>query len=320
MKMLRTLLFVVGSLPGLAAPAAAQDAKPLRIVVPFSAGSGSDTLARSIGQLVTQETGQPVVVDNKPGGSGLIAVQAVMSAPPDGHTLLLGGTTTHSANPHLFSKLPYDPQRDLAPVTPLGKGWLVLVVNKDLPAADLREFIAYVKARPGKVFLGSGSPGLRVPGELLKQMAGLDSTNVQYKGSPLAMNDLIAGTVHWSVVDVGTGLPFIKAGQVRALGVTNNVRFPALPDVPTIAEAGVPGYELANWLGLFTTAGTPSEALDRLNRVFVQATRHPTAQERVYAAGGMARFTTSPAEFTQFTAADAAKWGQIIRAAQIEKE
>ncbi|WP_439588344.1 Bug family tripartite tricarboxylate transporter substrate binding protein [Hydrogenophaga sp.] len=294
--------------------------KPLRIIVPFSAGSGSDALARLVGNYVSEETGQPVIVDNRPGGSGFIAVQAVTSAPPDGHTLLLGGSTTHSANPHLFNKLPYDPQKDLAPVTPLGKGWLILIVNKDLPVKNLAEFIAYVKARPGKVFMASGSPGLRVPGELLKQMAGLNSENVSYRGSPLAINDLIAGQVQWAIVDVGTAGPFIRAGTVHALAVTNAIRFPTFPDVPTMAEAGVPGYELANWLGLSTTAGTPPATLERLNKLFVRAASRPEADARIYTAGGMSRYVTTPAEMLAFTAADAEKWGQIIRAAGIPKE
>ncbi len=305
------------------APAQPQDSfttKPIRIVVPFSAGSGSDALARMVGQYVSAETGQPVVVDNKPGASGLIAVQAVTSAPPDGHTLLLGGSTTHSANPHMFTKLPYDPQKDLAPVTPLGKGWLILIINKDLPVKNLAEFIDYVKARPGKVFMGSGSPGLRVPGELLKQMAGLNSENISYKGSPLAINDLMAGQVQWAVVDVGTAGPFIRAGSVRALAVTNSIRFPAFPDVPTMAEAGVPGYELANWLGLSTTGGTPPATLDRLNKLFVRAATRPEADARIYTAGGMSRFVTTPAEMQAFTAADADKWGRIIRTANIPRE
>lgn len=315
-------LAIVGSVLS-SVPAVAQDSfatKPIRIVVPFLAGSASDSLARSIGHLVTAETGQAVVVDNRPGGNGFIAVQAVTSAPADGHTLLLGGTSTHSANPGLFLKLPYDPVNDLAPVTPLGKGWLVVVANKDLPIKNLAEFIAYTKARPGKVFMGAGTPGLRVPGELLKQMAGLESVTVPYKGSPAAITDLMAGQVQWAVIDVGTATPFIKSGQLRALGMTNNVRYPGLPDVPTVAEAGVAGYELSNWLGIFAPAKTPPATLERLNKLFVNAANNPAAEERVYTAGAMSKFTAPAAEVPRFIAADADKWQTIMRNAGIPKE
>ena len=240
------------------AAATARDypAKPVTFFVPFAAGSATDTLARSLGQGVTAETKQNVVIDNRPGASGFIAAQAVARATPDGYSVLIATNTTHAANEHLFKKIPYDPVHDFAPVTALARGGQVMVVNPRVPVKTVKEFIALAKRQPGKLTFGSGSSSSRVASELFQQMTGLQLVHVPYKSNPMAVTDLVGGHIDMMITDVVTGLPQVQAGKLRALGVSSPKRLPNVPELPTIAEAGVKGYELTFWFAAYTPAKT----------------------------------------------------------------
>src|SRR4029434_10604042 len=212
--------------------------KPMTFVVPFAAGSGTDQLARALGEGVTAHTQQTVVVDNKPGANDFICPQTAAKAPKDGYTVFITTNTTHAANEHLFKKLPYDPVKDFEPVTGLGKGGQIMIVDLNLPAKSVAEFIALAKSKPGKISFGSGSSSSRVAGELFQQMAGIELLHVPYKSNPLAINDLLGGQIAMMITDTSTGVPQIKAGKLRALRVSTTKRLAMLPDVPTIDEAG----------------------------------------------------------------------------------
>jgi len=306
---------------GAAIAAAAQDfpAKPVTFFVPFAAGSATDVLARSLGQGVTAETRQNVVVDNRPGASGFIAVQAVAKAAPDGYTVLIATNTTHAANEHLFKKIPYDPVRDFAPVTAIARGGQVMVVNPRVPARTVKEFIALAKRQPGKLTFGSGSSSSRVASELFQQMAGLQLVHVPYKSNPMAVTDLIGGHIDMMITDPVTGLPQVQAGKVRALGVSGPTRMPNAPDLPTISEAGLKGYELTFWFAAYLPAKTPPAIVARMHELIVNATKAPAAQT-FFKSTGIEPWTTSPAELAKFQAAESAKWAKVIKAAGIEPE
>ncbi len=305
----------------LAAPALAQNypTKPITFVVPFAAGSATDQLARALGQSVSAETGQSVVVDNKPGANGFIGAQAVAKAAPDGYTVFITTNTTHAANEHLFKKLPYDPVKDFAPVTGLAKGAQIMVVNPSLPFKTVSEFIAAAKKEPGKYTFGSGSSSSRIAGELLQQMAGIQLLHVPYKSNPLAITDLLGGQIHMMITDMATGMPQVKAGKLRALGVSSLKRSSLAPDVPTIAEAGVPGYEMGFWFAAYVPAGTPPAVVKRLNELLVKAVASPSGKS-LFESTGFEPFTTTPDELAKFQLAESGKWQQIIKRAGIEPE
>ena len=305
---------------GLAAPAAAQyPDKPITFVVPFAAGSATDQLARALGQEVTKITKQPVVVDDKPGASGFIGAEIVKKAPPDGYTVFITTNTTHAANQHLYRKIPYDPVADYLPVTGLGKGGQIMIVAPSVQAKTVGEFIALAKAQPGKISFGSGSSSSRVAGELFQQMAGLDLLHVPYKSNPLAINDLLGGQIQMMITDMATGLPQVKGGKVRALGVSMQKRSPLAPELPTISEAGVPGYDMGFWFAAYVPANTPAAVVARLNAILIEATKGP-AMQQYYQSTGTDPFTTSSAELAKFQAAESAKWKAVIGKAGIEAE
>src|SRR6476619_1509053 len=216
--------------------------KPVTFIVPFAAGSATDQLARALGNSITQETKQAVIVDNKAGASGMMAAQAAAKAPADGYTVLITTNTTHAANEHLYKKLPYDPVKDFVPVTGLGKGGQVLVVRSDSPYKSVADLLAKAKKEPGKLTFGSGSSSSRVAGEMFKQLSGTNILHVPYKSNPQAITDLLGGQIDFMITDTATGVPQIKGGKLRALGVSTTRRNPLLPEVPTIDEAGVKGY------------------------------------------------------------------------------
>ncbi|HEY5863393.1 MAG TPA: tripartite tricarboxylate transporter substrate binding protein, partial [Casimicrobiaceae bacterium] len=232
--------------------------KQFTFVVPFAAGSATDQLARSLGQEVSRITKQTVVVDNKPGASGFIGAEAAKKAAPDGYTVFITTNTTHAANEHLFKKIPYDPVKDYLPVTGLGKGGQIMIVNLSVPAKSVAEFIALAKSKPGKVSFGSGSSSSRVAGEMLQQLAGIELLHVPYKSNPLAINDLLGGQIDMMITDTATGLPQVKGGKVRPLAVSTAKRSPLTPDLPTIAEAGVAGYDMGYWFAAYVPANTPT--------------------------------------------------------------
>jgi len=321
----RTLGAGIATALVLAAPAAfAQNAakypaKALTFVVPFAAGSATDQIARALGQYVTQETGQAVVVENKGGASGMLAAQGVARAAPDGYTVLITTNTTHAANEHLYKKLPYDPVKDFAPVTGLGKGGQVLVVSAASPHKSVKDLVAYAKANPGKLSFGSGSSSSRMAGEMLKQLAGVDLLHVPYKSNPLALTDLMGGQIDLMITDVSTGLPQVQAGKLKALGFSTQERSSMLPDVPTIEQAGVKGYNMGYWFAAYLPAGTPPQLVSQLSTLLGKAVESKQAAS-FYSLSGTTRWHGSPEELGRFQAEETAKWGKVIKAAGIEPE
>ncbi len=308
------------ALAGTAALAQDFPAKPITFVVPFAAGSATDQLARALGAEVTAHAKQSVVVENKAGASGFIAAQQVARAPADGHTVLITTNTTHAANEHLYKKLPYDPVKDFAPLTLLGKGGQIMVVRADHGAKTVGEFIALARKEPGKLSFGSGSSSSRIAGELLQQMADIKLLHAPYKSNPSALTDLLGGQIDMMITDMSTGLPQIKGGKLRALGVSSARRSPLAPDVPTIAEAGVKGYEMGYWFAAYAPAGTPPAVVKRLNELLAAAARSAAAGKAFYEPSGTEVATSSPDELARFQAAESQKWGRIIKAAGIQAE
>jgi tripartite-type tricarboxylate transporter receptor subunit TctC len=303
----------------LAANAQAYPARPITIVIGSSPGSTTDGLARAMGAEITRETGQPVIVDSKAGASGGIAAQAVARSAPDGYTLFMTTNTTQAANPHLFRKIAYDPMKDFAPVSLLVKGYLLLVVNPSVKANSVQELIALARKEPGRLNYGEGSSSARVATELLEQMAGIELNHVPYKANPPAVIDLVSGQTDLMTVDLTTSLPQVKAGKLRALGVTSPSRSRLVPGVPTLAESGLPGYEASYWNALYAPAATPGAVVHRLNELV----RHAMASEgvkRFVDQNGMEVALSTPEELGRFQQAEYERWGRIIRAANIQPE
>ncbi len=321
-RLARRTLLASGIAMALAPSAFAQAAypnKPITLLVPFAAGSATDQLARALGQSITDQTKQPVVVENKGGASGMIAAQAAAKAAPDGYTVLITTNTTHAANEHLYKKLSYDPVKDFAPLGGLGKGGQVLVVPANAPYKSVGELVAFAKANPGKLSFGSGSSSSRIAGEMLKQLAGVDILHVPYKSNPLAITDLLGGQINLMITDVSTGVPQIKAGKLRALGYSTPKRSTQLPDVPTIAEAGVKGYDMGYWFAAYAPAHTPAPVVAKLNQLLTTAVASAAAKS-FFEMSGSEPWTTTPQELAQFQAAETQKWGQVIKAAGITPE
>jgi tripartite-type tricarboxylate transporter receptor subunit TctC len=293
--------------------------KPLTFVVPFAAGSATDQLARALGNSVTEQTKQSVVVDNKAGASGMLAAQQAAKAPADGYTVLITTNTTHAANEHLYKKLSYDPVKDFAPVTGLGKGGQVLVVRTEAPYKSVADLLAKARKEPGKLSFGSGSSSSRVAGEMFKQLSGTDILHVPYKSNPNALTDLLGGQIDLMITDTATGVPQIKGGKLRALGVSTARRIPLLPDVPTIDEAGVKGYDMGYWFAAYVPAGTPAPIVARLRELLVNAAGSPAAKA-FFDGSGAEGWTTTSDELAKFQAAETTKWGKVIKAAGIDPE
>jgi tripartite-type tricarboxylate transporter receptor subunit TctC len=293
--------------------------KPITFIVPFAAGSATDQLARAIGQAVTLESKQSVVIDNKPGANAFIGAQAAKAAKADGYTVFITTNTTQSANEHLFKKLPYDPVKDFEPVSALGRGGQIMVVNPSLPVNSVADFIKLAKSQPGKLSFGSGSSSSRTAGELFKQMTGTYIVNIPYRSNPPAITDLIGGQIDVMITDMATGLPQVKAGKLKALGVSTKKRSPLAPEVPTIDEAGVKGYEMTYWFAAYVPAGTPAPIITRLNELLVKAAHSSTAAN-FYQSTGTEIFTSTSDELRKFQATESIKWGHIIKSAGIEPE
>ena len=293
--------------------------RPVTFIVPFAAGSATDQLARALGQSITEQTKQAVVVDNKAGASGMLAAQAAARAPADGHTVLITTNTTHAANEHLYKKLPYDPVKDFAPVSGLGKGGQVLVVAASSPFKSVQDLLEFAKKNPGKLTFGSGSSSSRVAGELFQQMAGLELLHVPYKSNPLAITDLLGGQIMMMITDTSTGVPQVQAGKLRALGVSTAKRMPMLPDVPTIDEAGVKGYDMGYWFAAYVPANTPAPVVARLNELLHAGLKTPAAKAFFDTSGGEP-FATTPEQLAKFQSEETGKWGRVIKKAGIEAE
>lgn len=293
--------------------------KPIRAIVPFSAGSGTDVLTRMVGAKMAESWGQQVVVDNRPGASGIIAAEAAAKAVPDGYTLFFTSNTTQAANPSLFVKLPYDPVKDFVPVASLATAANLLVVNPSLGIASVKELIQLAKAQPGKLSFAHGSSLSRINGEMFKSMAGIDIVGVPYKSNPQGVTDLIAGHVSMMFTDTITSLPHVKAGKLKALGIGSGKRSALLPDIPTVAEAGVPGYELTGWLAVFAPAGTPDAVVAKLNGEINRILALPEIQGRL-AQQGLEPQTGTPAQLGALVRSDIPKWAKVIKEAGIKPE
>jgi tripartite-type tricarboxylate transporter receptor subunit TctC len=293
--------------------------RPVTLMVFTPAGGGPDITARLIGQSLSQRLGQPVVIENRPGAGGNLALQAVANAPADGHTLLLVAAP-HTVNVTLYEKANVNVLRDIVPVAGINIANFVLVVAPSLPARTLAEFIAYAKANPGKVNMTSSGTGnlSHLAGEQFKLMAGIDMVHVPYRGAVGAHTGLMAGDVHVMIDDVISALPHIQAGRLRALAVTKPERWKVLPDVPAMAEF-VPGYAMSGWLGVGAPKGTPAAIVDRLNTAINAVLAEPAIVAR-FADLGSDALAGSPADFGKFLAEETEKWGKVIRAANIKPE
>jgi tripartite-type tricarboxylate transporter receptor subunit TctC len=313
---LATLVFLAG-----AAAAQPYPSKPLRMLVGFPPGGANDILARIVAQKLTESLGQPVVVENRPGASGVIAAEVVARAAPDGYSLMLGSTGTNSIAPALNAKLPYDPVDGLAPVGLVGIAASALVVNAQVAAQNVGELIALAKARPGKLTYASSGSGttLHLGGELFKLMAGVELVHVPYKGNAQALNDVAGGQVDLIFSALPPVLPLAKGGKVKILGVAMPRRLPAHPELSTIAEQGVPGYEMWTWYGVFATGGSPAAAIERVSLGLRSALADPRVREQI-AAQGADPASNTPAEFRALLAAELAKWARVVKSAGIKAE
>jgi tripartite-type tricarboxylate transporter receptor subunit TctC len=319
MKALRLAAFLV--LWGAAAGAWAQayPSKPIRIVVGFPPGGGNDIIARLVGAKMQESWGQPVMIDNKPGANSIIASELVAKSAPDGYTLLVNATGGMSVNPVVYAKLPYDPLKDFVSISMVGSFPLVLVVNPAVPANSMRELIAYARANPGKLNYSAGSTGFQVATEMFKQMTGVDVRHIPYKGSAASITAVIAGDVQMTIVDTLPVVPQIKAGKVRALAVTSAKRAGSMPDLPTVAESGAPGYEMALWIGVFAPAGTPREIADKLNAEVVRIVNLPDIHEKL-AGMGVEPLGNSSEQMAEWIRREIAKYGPVVKAGNIRVE
>jgi tripartite-type tricarboxylate transporter receptor subunit TctC len=289
--------------------------QPIKMVVPFTAGGTTDILARTVGQKLSESLRQPVIVENRPGAGGNIGADVVAKAKPDGYTILMGTIGTQAINASLYSKMPYDAARDFAPITLVAIVPNVLIVHPSVPAKNVAELIALAKAKPGTLNFASSSTGgsPHLSGEMFKQMTGVDIVHVPYKGSAPAITDLLGGQVNLMFDNLPSGLPHVKAGKLRALGVTSARRSPAVPDIPTIAESGVPGYEVDSWFGILAPAGTPPEIVNKLNAEIVRILKLPDVNERL-AEQGAQPVGDTPQQFAEHIRRETAKWAKVVKA------
>lgn len=295
--------------------AASYPSKPVRVIVPFPPGGATDILARAVGNELQKNWGQPFVIENRPGAGGNTGTDAVAKSPPDGYTLLMGTVGTHGINASLYPKLPYDPVRDFAPVALVALVPNILVVHPSVPAKSVRELIDYARAHPGKLDYASSGNGtsIHLAAELFKSMTGVYMVHIPYRGSAFAMQDLLTGQVQVMFDNMPSALPQVKAGKLRALAVTSARRSPAAPDVPTLTESGLSGYEASSWFGMLAPAGTPPEIVEKLNAAIVKALQSPEVRDRL-ASQGAEPASLTPAEFARFIDAEIAKWAKVVKA------
>ena len=295
--------------------------RTVRFIAPFPPGGGTDLNARMIAPRLGAALGQQVIVENRPGAGGMLGTDIVAKSPPDGYNMVIATIGPIAINPSLYAKMPYDPAKDLAPVTLTGEVPNGLVVHPTLPAKSIKELIALAKKRPGELNYGSSGNGAgdHLAGEMLNVMAGIKMTHVPYKGGAPAMVDLLAGNIQLIFATLATGMPYIKSGKVRALAMAGPQRFALLPDVPTVAEAGVPGFAVTNWAGIFVAAGTPRVIVDRLNNEIVKALGAPDVKQKLLEMGLVAG-TNTPEQFASFIQSETVKWAKVVKDANIKIE
>ena len=312
---------LVLSLVTAAAAAQTWPSKPIRFVSPFAPGGGADITARALGAKLSSGLGQQVLIDNRGGAGGMVGVEIAAKSPPDGYTIVIGTIGNIAINPSLYAKMAYDPIRDLAPISRVANALNVLVVHPSLPVKDVKSFIAFVKARPGQLNYGSSGPGAadHLAGELFDTMTGAKMIHVPYKGGAPAMLDLVGGQVQVVFSTVSTAVGSIQAGKIRALGMTGNQRFERMPDIPTISEAGLKGFEVNNWYGLFAPAGTSKDIIGRLNAESVKALAMSDVKSHLLDAGIIA-VSSTPEAFAAYIQSETRKWAKVIREANIKVE
>ena len=289
-------------------------AKPIRFIVPFPPGGGNDTLARLIGQKLTAATGQQVIIDNRPGAGGAIGAEVAAKSAPDGYTIFLAGVATHGINPNLRKKLPYDPIKDFDAVSLIASAPLLVVVHPSLPVTSVKQLIALAKKEPGKINYASNGAGgsSHMAVELFKMMTGTNLVHIPYKGLSPALTELLSGEVQLMFSSAVAMLPQVKAGKLRAIAMTGAKRSPAIPDIPTVAEAGVPGYETGSWYGIVAPAGTPKLAIDRLSKEVIAIVHSPDISKRLNDEAVIPVGST-PAEFTAHIKKELARWAKVIK-------
>ncbi|HMH19549.1 MAG TPA: tripartite tricarboxylate transporter substrate binding protein [Burkholderiales bacterium] len=299
----------------------AYPSKPIRLIVPFAAGGGNDNVARLVGKRLSDGLGQQVVVDNRPGAGGVLGAELAAKAAPDGYTLFLGGVGSHAVNPNLHERLPYDPIRDFSPVALLASAPLILVVHPSVPVNSFAEFVAYARARPGQLNYASNGNGSssQLAAVMFDSMAGVDMVHVPYKGLAPALADLLSGQVQLMFSSVVAILPHIKAGKLRGLAVTGRRRLASMPDLPTIAESGLPGYEASSWYGILAPAGTPRDIVQRLNAEIAKALDQPEVRGSLLAEGAEPVGGT-PEQFATHIRSEKDRLGKLIREAKIRLE
>ena len=302
------------AMAGGAAAQGVYPSKPINIVVPFSAGGTTDILARIVGQYLGEELGQPVIIDNRPGAGGNIGGMAAARAAADGYTLFMGTVGTHAINAALYSKMPFDPIKDFAPLSRVATVPNLLVANPAQPFKTVKELIAYAKANPGKVNFGSSGSGssVHLSGELFKSMAKVDMVHVPYKGSAPAMTDLLGNQISVMFDNMPSAIQHVRSGKLRPIAVTTAKRSPELPDVPTIAEAGVPGYEATSWFGMWAPVKTPADVQQKIHAALVKVLKNPAVIKKIEDQGGDVVIDTQ-AQFDAYIKAEAAKWGKVVK-------
>ena len=320
--MKRVLLCMALVFAAFAAQAQPFPSKPLRMLVGFAPGGANDILARIVAARLSETLGQPVVVENRPGNAGLIAAEALAKAPPDAYTLMLGSTGTQTIAPHLTTKLPFDAQTALAPASLVGTTPSALVVHPGIPARSVQELISVAKARAAKPlsYASSGNgTTLHLGGELFRLMAGVQLLHVPYKGNAPALNDVIGGQVDMMFSALPPMLPLARSGKLRILGVGSTERHRSAPDIPTVAEQGLPGYEMGTWYGVFATGGSPADAVERISSEVRKALEEPKVRDAI-AGQGVDPSGSTPAQFRQFFSAEYARWGKLIKEAGIKAD
>ena len=315
------ITFLISLMLAVATPLMAQPFpnKPMRIIVPFPPGGGNDVIARVVGQKLNERLGQQVVIDNRAGANGIVGLQALMQAPPDGYTLAVAAAGPMAVNPSLYEKLPYDPLKDFAPITNMVNFPLLLVTHPSVPAKTTLELINLAKSKPKQLFFaspGSGNSG-HLAGELFNAMAKVQTVHVPYKGQGPALSDLLAGQVQMLYSSIPSVINHVKSGQLKAIAVGSAKRVPSLADIPTISESGLPGYEAYSWVGIVAPANTPKDIVSRLNREIVEILKLPDVAEKLNQQGALPVGDT-PEQFASYIRDEIAKWGAVVRSANIK--